>query len=135
MKTILVVDDDPGVRTLLRRVIDDMGYRVVEAEDAMSALKVLEQGTVTLALCDVLMPGRDGVWLVDQIVTRFPGTAVALATGLGEMDPQVTLRPGVVGYVVKPFKREELAGVIRAGLDTVPQHAAREVDLAAFDPL
>jgi CheY-like chemotaxis protein len=133
MKNILVVDDDPGVRGLLRRVIGDMGHRVTEAGDALSALEVLEKGDVNLALVDVRMPGRDGVWLVDQIVTRFPGTPVALATGLSEMDPHVTLRAGVVGYVVKPFKRSDLADVIRAALAATPPEPTREIDLTAFD--
>jgi CheY-like chemotaxis protein len=135
MKTILVVDDDAGVRALLQRVISDMGYRVIEAGDALSALSRLEEGPVVLALCDVRMPGHDGVWLVDQILTHFPGTPVALATGLLEMDPHVTLRSGVVGYVVKPFKRADLEAVIQAALETTPKTPAREVDLAAYDPM
>lgn len=133
MKNILVVDDDAGVRGLLRRVIGDMGYQVTEAEDAISALEVLEQKDVSLVFVDVRMPGRDGVWLVDQIVRRFPGTPVALATGLTEMDPHVTLRAGVVGYVVKPFTRSALADVIRAALAAEAPEPAREFDLAAFD--
>jgi CheY-like chemotaxis protein len=135
MKNILVVDDDAGVRGLLTRVIGDMGYRVTVAEDAVSALDVLEQKDVSLALVDVRMPGRDGVWLVDQIVTRFPGTPVALATGLTEMDPQVTLRAGVVGYVVKPFKRSALADVISAALVAPAPEPARAFDLTSFDLL
>ena len=135
MNTILVVDDDIGVRALLRRVIGDMGYRVVEAADALSALEILDKGNVSLALCDVRMPGRDGVWLVDQILTRFPGVPVALATGLMEMDPHVTLRSGVVGYVVKPFKRADLADVIRAALKATPPQPSKEIDLAALDAL
>jgi CheY-like chemotaxis protein len=133
MKTILVVDDDAGVRGLLRRVIGEMGYQVAEAGDALSAIEVLETTDVSLALVDIRMPGRDGVWLVDQIVTRFPATPVALATGLMEMDPHVTLRAGVVGYVVKPFRRADLADVIRAAIAATPRAAARELDLAAFD--
>jgi CheY-like chemotaxis protein len=135
MNTILVVDDDIGVRALLRRVIGDMGYRVVEAADALSALEMLDKGHVSLALCDVRMPGRDGVWLVDQILTRFPGIPVALATGLMEMDPHVTLRSGVVGYVTKPFKRPELADVIRAALKATPPQPSKEIDLAALDAI
>jgi CheY-like chemotaxis protein len=135
MNTILVVDDDIGVRALLRKVIGDMGYHVVEAGDALSALEMLEKGNVSLALCDVRMPGRDGVWLVDQILTRFPGTPVALATGLMEMDPHVTLRSGVIGYVVKPFKRADLADVIRTALKATPPQPAKEIDLAALDAI
>jgi CheY-like chemotaxis protein len=133
MKTILVVDDDAGVRGLLRRVIGDMGYRVIEAADALSALEVLEHQEVTLALVDIRMPGRDGVWLVDQILARHSKTPVALATGLSEMDPHVTLRAGVVGYVVKPFKRADLAKVIRAALLATPPEPVRDFDLTAFD--
>jgi len=135
MKPILNVDDDPGVRSLLRRVIEGMGHEVIEADDALSALEALEKGEVSIALCDVRMPGRDGVWLVDQILTRFPGTPVALATGLLEMDPHVTLRPGVVGYVTKPFKRAEIADVLRAAAERIRQPETREIDLAAFDSL
>lgn len=135
MKTILVVDDDPGVRAVLRHLLADLGYRVLEAPDALAALDVLSRESVSLALVDVRMPGRDGVWLVDQVVTRFPGTPIALVTGLPEMDPHVTLRPGVVGYVVKPFTRGDLSEVIRAALDLTPQPASGEIDLASFDAL
>ena len=133
MKTILVVDDDAGVRGLLRRVIGDMGYHVAEAGDALTALDVLERSDVSLAFVDIRMPGRDGVWLVEQIVTRHPGTPVAVATGLSEMDPAVTLRAGVVGYVVKPFNRSDLAEVIKAGMTATPPAPQKELDLAAFD--
>lgn len=135
MPTILVVDDDPGVRALLRTVVEGMGYRVLDAGDAIAALEVLEQEKVALALVDVRMPGRDGVWLVDQILARFPGTPVALATGLLEMDPTVTLRGGVVGYVVKPFTRAAIGDVIRAALEAKPQPAPGEIDLGALDAL
>jgi two-component system response regulator GlrR len=107
-KSILVVDDDANVRTLLRRAIEHMGHQVVEASDAPSAIALLERQKVDLVLCDVRMPGLDGVWLLDQIVTRFPDIPVALATGMTEMDPRVTLRRGVVGYLTKPFRLEPL---------------------------
>jgi response regulator of citrate/malate metabolism len=54
--------------------------------------------------------------LLDQVRRLFPETATVLATGLTEMDPMVTLRPGVVGYIVKPFNREDLAQVIKRGM-------------------
>ena len=135
MKPILIVDDDAGVRGLLRRVIGDMGYQVTEAADALAALEVLENNEVGLAFVDIRMPGRDGVWLVDQIVSRHPGVPVVVATGLSEMDPHVTLRAGVIGYVMKPFKRSDLAEVIRAAFAAPSPQPAREIDLAALDSL
>jgi response regulator of citrate/malate metabolism len=62
------------------------------------------------------MPGHDGIWLVEQMRRHHPSVAVVLATGLLEMDPMVTLRPGVVGYIVKPFNREDLEQVIKRGM-------------------
>jgi CheY-like chemotaxis protein len=131
-KSILVVDDDPGVRALLRQVIAGMGYQVEEAGDSLSALEVMERTKVDFALVDVRMPGRDGVWLVEQVVTRLPNIPVALATGLLEMDPHVTLRPGVVGYVTKPFRREDLALVIKAAFNAQPVTPPARMDVAAF---
>jgi len=113
---VLVVDDDEGVRRVLARWAADMGYAVEAAADAESALDLMRQHQVDVALVDVRMPGHDGIWLLDQVRRLFPETALVLATGLLEMDPMVTLRPGVVGYIVKPFNREDLAQVIKRGM-------------------
>ena len=113
---VLVVDDDEGVRRVLSRWAADMGYTVHAAADADSALDTMREHQVDVALVDVRMPGHDGIWLIDQMRRLFPETAVVLATGLLEMDPMVTLRPGVVGYVVKPFNREDLTEVIKRGM-------------------
>ena len=113
---VLVVDDDEGVRRVLSRWAAEMGYTVHAAADADSALDMMREHPVDVALVDVRMPGHDGIWLIDQVRKLFPETAMVLATGLLEMDPIVTLRPGVVGYIVKPFTREDLAKVIKRGI-------------------
>ena len=113
---VLVVDDDEGVRHVLSRWTEDMGYTVQAAPDADTALDMMRERPVDVALVDVRMPGHDGIWLLDQVRRLFPETALVLATGLLEMDPMVTLRPGVVGYIVKPFNREDLAQVIKRGM-------------------
>jgi DNA-binding NtrC family response regulator len=114
--TILVVDDDDGVRKLLARWVAAMGYTVKVAPDAETALDVMRGFQIDVALCDVRMPGHDGVWLVDQMRRFHSSVAVVLATGLLEMDPMVTLRPGVVGYIVKPFNRDDLEKVVKRGM-------------------
>jgi DNA-binding NtrC family response regulator len=114
--TILVVDDDEGVRKLLTRWVSALGYTVKVAPDAESALNVMRSLQIDVALCDIRMPGHDGIWLVDQMRHHHPSVAVVLATGLLEMDPMVTLRPGVVGYIVKPFNREDLDQVVKLGM-------------------
>jgi len=113
---VLVVDDDEGVRKVLTRWVSEMGYTVKAASDAEMALEILEESPMDVALVDVRMPGHDGIWLISQMQRRHPQVAIVLATGLLEMDPMVTLRPGVVGYIVKPFNRDDLDQVIQRGM-------------------
>jgi len=114
--TILVVDDDDGVRKVLSRWVADMGYDVKAAEGADRALELIREFPIDVALCDVRMPGHDGVWLIGQMSRLYPDIAIVLATGLMEMDPMITLRPGVVGYIVKPFNRDDLEKVVKRGM-------------------
>jgi DNA-binding NtrC family response regulator len=114
--TILVVDDDDGVRKVLSRWVADMGYDVKAAEGADRALELIRECPIDVALCDVRMPGHDGVWLIGQMSRLYPDVAIVVATGLMEMDPMITLRPGVVGYIVKPFNRDDLEKVVKRGM-------------------
>jgi CheY-like chemotaxis protein len=123
--TVLVVDDDEGVRKVLGQWVERFGYDLKSADSAETAIKELEAGGIDVALCDVRMPGADGIWLADRIRERFPHVGVVLATGLHEMDPSVTLRPGVVAYVVKPFSHTEIAAAIQTGVAWRENYVAR----------
>src|SRR6478752_2055507 len=67
MKTILLVDDDQSVRTLYSLVLRRNGYRVIEADSGGAALDTARKHLPDLILCDIVMPGRDGVSLLRQI--------------------------------------------------------------------
>jgi CheY-like chemotaxis protein len=114
--TILVVDDEDGVRRLLTHWVNSLGYTAKSAGDAGAALEVLKSTQVDVAVCDIRMPGHDGVWLIDQVRKEFPSTAVVIATGLPDMAPTVTLQSGVAGYLIKPFERQDLATVLNHAL-------------------
>jgi DNA-binding NtrC family response regulator len=114
--TVLVVDDDEGVRKVLSRWVSDMGYAVKVADSADAGLELIRECPIDVACCDIRMPGHDGIWLIEQIGRFYPDTIIVLATGLMEMDPMITLRPGVVGYVVKPFSRDDVAKVLKRGM-------------------
>ena len=122
-RTILVVDDDESTCRLLADWTRSLGYRVDVTFGALSALQILRRGGVHVVLCDIVMPGYDGVWLIEQIGKHCPHVAIVIATGLTKMDPKVTLRPGVTGYVTKPFQFEELATAIDTAFDSI---AARQ---------
>jgi DNA-binding NtrC family response regulator len=114
--TVLVVDDDEGVRKVLARWVGEMGHTVKVAAGADEALELMREWPIDVALVDVRMPGHDGIWLLEQVRRLYPNIAVVFATGLLEMDPMITLRPGVVGYIVKPFNREKMEKMIQRGM-------------------
>ena len=114
--TVLIVDDEDGVRRLLTHWVQSFGYTPKVASDAGAALDVLKSTPVDVAVCDIRMPGNDGVWLIDQVRKDYPGTAVVIATGLPDMAPAVTLQSGVAGYLIKPFERQDLATVLTHAL-------------------
>jgi DNA-binding NtrC family response regulator len=121
--SVLLVDDDDGVRKVLTRWSVDLGHQVQAAANAEEAMEIMRRGIIDVAVCDVRMPGHDGVWLVDQIRRNYPYTSIVMATGLTELDPMVTLRSGVVGYIVKPFDRAELDDVLQRGLAACSQRS------------
>jgi CheY-like chemotaxis protein len=112
---VLVVEDESVVRDLWRGSLVKLGYKVVTAENAHEAVRMLNQHP-DVALCDVHLPGASGLWLADQIRTLSPTTAIVLATGDRAIPPFESLRPGVVAYLVKPFLLGELKNAIEAGV-------------------
>ena len=114
--TVLVVDDEPGVRQLLTHWVNSLGYTSTAAGDAVAALDVMKSMPIDVAVCDIRMPGHDGFWLIDQIRTQSPATAVIIATGLLDLAPEVTRQPGVAGCLTKPFDRRDLATALAHAL-------------------
>ena len=118
-RTILVVDDDEATCRLLADWTRSLGYHVDVTFGADPALKILKRGGIQVVLCDIVMPGHDGVWLIDQIGRHCSDVAIVIATGLTRMDPKVTLRRGVTGYITKPFHFEEMAAAIENAFATI----------------
>jgi len=121
MSTVLIVDDDARVREILARWLAPEGYETKEAPEAEAALELLAGGGVAVALCDVMMPGRGGLWLVERMREAHPAVAVVLATGVENVHPSISLGGNVVNYLVKPFER---ATVLTAVRDACAWHEA-----------
>jgi CheY-like chemotaxis protein len=118
-EVVLVVEDNPDVRAYSVMSLTELGYQVLEAVDAESALKVLaSDGRVDLLFTDVVLPGESGRGLADQAAKVRPGLKVLFTTGYsrnaivhhGRLDPDVELLP-------KPFTFEQLASRVREVLD------------------
>lgn len=119
-ETILVVEDDPNVRTLSVALLSDLGYDVLEAADGPSALLMLETSShVNLLFTDVVLPGgMRGPELAAEIMRRQPGIAVLYTSGYTEnaIIHRGRLEEGVE-LLSKPFRREDLARKVRAVID------------------
>jgi putative nucleotidyltransferase with HDIG domain len=118
MHSVLVVDDDISLRPMLASWVNRFGFCAFEASSAEDALEHLEHTPADIALCDVNMPGRNGVWLAERIRERHPTTAVIMATSVDDADVAVsTLSNDVVDYLLKPFDSIRLREALSLGLD------------------
>ncbi|WP_280384603.1 response regulator transcription factor [Nocardia wallacei] len=108
---ILVADDDPVVREVVRRYLERDGHTVVETADGPATAEVLARNEIDLAILDVMMPPPDGIELCRRVrAGRHPDTPIILLTALGEEEDRVVgLRSGADDYIVKPFSPRELA--------------------------
>jgi len=101
---VLIVDDDVAVRDSLTKAVESSGYLCVGAGDAGAALSILSKHPVAVAVIDIVLPGRDGMDLLEQIHIEHPDTTCILATGHGSEETAVrALRLGAADYLVKPF--------------------------------
>jgi len=111
VSTVLLVDDDAGVRFALTEVLRDRGYHVVSASSGAQALRSLEG--VDVVVTDLSMPGMDGLELLSQIVARAPSLPVILLTAHGsENMVRIASSRGACGCLSKPFDIDEIARVI-----------------------
>jgi DNA-binding NtrC family response regulator len=111
---ILVVDDEPSIRTALCEVLKRTGHPVVVARDGQEALTLLEQQAVWLVLTDLRMPRLGGLDLLREVKRRFPKTLVVLITGYATLESAIeSIRAGASDYLLKPFDNEAVAALIQ----------------------
>ena len=112
-RSLLIVDDDPRVRTALESALRGDGMSVRLAEDAESALAVLSDGPVEVVLSDVKMPGMSGLDLLKMLRERAPDLDVILMTAYNDL-PLVAeaMREGAADFLVKPLDLHQLRGVL-----------------------
>jgi PAS domain S-box-containing protein len=114
--TVLVVDDNEPVRTLVHRTLGLRGYRTIQAADGAEGVRLFEQhqAEITLVLMDVDMPGMNGFEAADRIVALCPGTPVLMSSGY-QVDPGELERRGL-GLLEKPYDTESLLAALEGAL-------------------
>ena len=118
-ETILVVDDQPSVRTLLKDYLTSQGYRVVTANDGQDALFVARHEHPNLVLLDIMMPKMDGYQFLSAFRRENQVPVIVLSAKEEETDTVLGLELGADDYVIKPFRMRELLARVRAALRRV----------------
>lgn len=111
---ILIADDDPNIRTLLRFYLQKEGYTVHAAEDGLHAAEILERERIHLAVIDVMMPGKDGYELCQEIRDVYDLPVILLTAKREVEDKERGFLAGTDDYLVKPFEPRELLFRIKA---------------------
>ncbi len=132
---ILVVDDEPQIRRVLRSTLTTQGYVITEAKTGEEALESLRKERPDLILLDMNMPGMGGVETCREIRRALDAPIIMLTVRNAERDKVAALDAGADDYVVKPFGIEELLARIRAALrryapgDALPPFVSKDLTI------
>jgi two-component system nitrogen regulation response regulator NtrX len=117
-KTILIADDERGIRDSLQRLLEFESYKVLLAPDGPSALKTAREQRVDLMLLDIKMPGMDGLEVLSHVHEEQPGVPVVIISGHGTIQTAVeATRLGAYDFIEKPIDADRILLVIRNGLE------------------
>jgi putative nucleotidyltransferase with HDIG domain len=116
---ILIVDDEEAVRGIVAALLEHNGYLTTKAESAAHALDRLRQDPAyDLVLSDIMMPGTDGLSLLDQIAIDHPGVPVVMFTAVHDIHIAMNaFRRGAIDYLLKPFARAQLESVVSRAIE------------------
>jgi CheY-like chemotaxis protein len=135
---VLIVDDESVVRDFLTRCLKGGGYAVKQAASAAEALDMMELQPASAVLCDIKMPGQNGLWLAERLRVRWPRTALIMVTAIDDVDTVRQSRDlGAIDYITKPIRPEHLLDVLRRATTAVnegtlmAEHPTRPPELSA----
>jgi two-component system response regulator HydG len=118
---ILIVDDDPGQRSLLDSFLRGQGFETVLAESGERALELLPAGKFSMMISDVRMPGLSGLETLRRVRPQFPSLPVLLVTAYADIREAVgAMRDGALNYLAKPIDLDELLATVRQATGLAP---------------
>ncbi len=116
MATILLVEDDTGVRRVVRRYLKSQGHHVVEAANGTEALTQLKVQTVDLVLTDIDMPEMHGIELIQSVRQEMPEMPIVVMTAVRGAANELEHELGIQCVLTKPFELEDLSNAVRQAL-------------------
>ncbi len=131
---ILIVDDEEKIRTMLRGVLQDEGFRTLEADSGEEVLDLVAKWHPRLVLLDIWMPHVDGIALLEQLQSRDPELPVIVISGHGTIETAVrATKLGAADFLEKPFSLDTLLRSVQRALGKEPRHATAAQVAAAAD--
>jgi two-component system nitrogen regulation response regulator NtrX len=131
---ILVVDDEPRAREILTDNLQSEGYRVVEAPDGETAISLVRENDLNLALLDLMLPDINGIEVLKEIIKLKPALPVIMISGFGTIEDAVqATRLGAYDFLVKPVERERVLLAVRNALER--DRMRREVSILKEEAL
>ena len=126
-KTILIVDDEDGVRESVREVLSDEGYRVIDTADGTRVLEMIREEKPELVLLDIWMPQVDGIGLLKEIKSQEPDLNVVMVSGHGNIHTAVTATKfGAFDFIEKPVSLDGLLATVQRALGELPGASAQK---------
>ena len=118
---VLVIDDEPDIRTVIRFTLEKAGYYVVEATDGEHAIQVLNEGehpmVIDVIITDIRMPRINGLGAIVYFQREYPSIPLIVLTGFPDLGMAVKLmNQGITDYLVKPVEREKLVSAVASTL-------------------
>ncbi|WP_346858760.1 sigma-54 dependent transcriptional regulator [uncultured Draconibacterium sp.] len=118
MSKILVIDDERSIRNTLKDILEYEKYEVDLAEDGNKGLEKIKSAEYDVILCDIKMPGLDGIEVLERLVVLAPDTPVVMISGHGNIDTAVdSIKKGAFDYIEKPLDLNRLLITIRNAMD------------------
>jgi response regulator RpfG family c-di-GMP phosphodiesterase len=117
--SLLLVDDEPGILSALRRLLRPAGYRIQTAESGRAGLEILERDAVDLVISDMRMPEMDGAAFLERVRAQWPETTRILLTGYSDVTSTIDAinRGEIFRYIAKPWDDNDLRLIVRDALE------------------
>ena len=127
VETILVIDDEPGIRQTLASILEDENFRVFVCEDAIAGMELLQRETVNLVLLDVLLPKMGGLEALEKIKETWPDLEVVMISGHSNIDMAVkAVKNGAYDFMEKPLSLDKVLTVCR---NAITLHKLRDENI------
>ncbi len=125
MARILIIDDESQIRSMLRLMLERVGYEVMEAADGMEGIRQYRDNPADLIITDLIMPNKDGIGMIIELKKEFPAVKIIAMSGGGVNRPEGYLdgakKLGATRTLTKPIDRDEMLSAVK---DTLKEDTA-----------